>query len=704
MRADVTTRSFPSPRRCRASPALRVGVALPALATAARLTTALLTATLLLATLPACGEVDEPGGAPLAYFQVPRADVEAGFSTLPWPNDIRLDADGTVSLRGFPQPSVLVSKYVKVIDEFTRGWGTGAGIFFRFSAPLDPTTLPASAAHSLAAGASVYLVDIDPTSPTYGQRSPVRTRFEADAGAYIGENHLAVLPVAGWALRPGTTYAAILTRDLRDARGQPFRRDLDLLTVLSARETDDATLEAARQAYAPLRAYLAEQGLPTTHVLNAAVFTTQRFIEEMIALRQAVYNDLPAPPPVPADLEYAGTDAGYHIYEGTYQGPIYQSGDPPYSREGGQLVFDEDGVPVLQRTEAIRFSLSVPDAETPAAGWPVVLYAHGTGGSYRSHLGDEARDLALIYQRGELIGRAAVIGIDQVLHGPRCGQGPCSPEVNFFNFQNPVAARDNVRQGALDNIQLLRLVEGMDVPTAPQTGQPLRFDPNRILFMGHSQGGLTGPPFLAVEPKVKAAVLSGAGGNMILSLLSKTAPVNIPQLVELLLNESAPLDEFHPMLSLIQLFIEAADPVNYGRYLVREPVFGAAPKHVFLSQGLFDSYTPPTLTEALAVAAGLELVGPWLEPTPRLALTPLRGLAPSEVDPEAGPAQLAPLHRPVTGNLRAGEITGVMLQYNAWGQTDGHFVLYYNPEANRDYRHFVGTFLRDGLPAIGPRP
>lgn len=44
-----------------------------------------------------------------------------------------------------------------------------------------------------------------------------------------------------------------------------------------------------------------------------------------------------------------------------------------------------------------------------------------------------------------------------------------------------------------------------------------------------------------------------------------------------------------------------------------------------------------------------------------------------------------------------------MLQYNAWGQTDGHFVLYYNPEGNRDYRQFVGTYLRDGEPSVLPR-
>ncbi len=652
--------------------------------------------------LSACGDVTEPGEATVAYFVVPRDGVETpGFSTLPWPNDIRLDADGTVNLQGFPAETALVANYVTLIDEEVHGWGTSAGIFFRFSRPLQASSLPASAAESLSSSSAVYLVDVDPTSPAYGERIPVRTRFEADPGEYIGANHLVVLPVAGWSMRPGTTYAAILTRALRDDRGRPLRRDLDLVRMLSDQELADETLEAARQTYAPLRRYLAERGLSTTQVLNAAVFTTQTIVQDMVALREAVYRDMPAPPREP-DLQYAGTDAGYFIYYGTYEGPIYQNGDAPYLHDGGEILFDEDGQPVLQRTEPIRFAVSVPTGTPPAAGWPIVLYAHGTGGSFRSHLGGESADLARIYDHGELIGRAAVIGIDQVLHGTRCSEVTCNPDLNFFNFQNPLAARDNVRQGGLDNVQLLRLVLGMNVIAAPETGQRIFFDPNRIMFMGHSQGGLTGPPFLAVAPEVKLAVLSGAGGNMTLALLNKTEPVDIPALVELLLNEDQPVDEFHPVLNLIQLFIERADPVNYGRTFIRDPVDGCAPKHIFLSQGLWDHYTPPKLTEALAVSIGLDLVQPWLEPTNRLALREIQGLDPADVDP-ADTQLFAPLARPVAGNLVDGTITGVLLQYNEWQNHDGHFVLFYNPEGNQDYRQFVGTYLHDGLPAIHPR-
>ncbi len=634
----------------------------------------------------ACSTPDEPTSTTVAYFTVPRQGVEADFFTLPWPNDVRLDPDGTVNLEGFPTDNALVSVYLSVFDKEVRGWGTNSAIYFRFSAGLDASSLPATAAETLLPDASAYLVDVDPDSPDYATRVPVEVIYGAAAGEYIGSNHLVLRPVAGFTLREATTYAAILDRTVRDGNDRPLRKALDFAYVMRDTAPEDPALEAAWQGYAPLRAYLADQSIEPTDVLNAAVFTTQRIVDTMVRLRAAVYRDMDAPPALPADLAYTGSGPGYHVYEGTYEAPVYQHGEVPYATEGGEFVFDAAGDPVLARTEPIRFALSVPMGDMPALGWPIVLYAHGTGGSYRSFINaDVARDLARIYVDGEVLAQAAVIGIDQVLHGTRCNVAACNPELNFFNFQNPIAGRDNVRQGALDNVQLLRLVEAMDTASAPETGAPIRFDPEQIHFFGHSQGGLTGPPFLAVEPKIKSAVLSGAGGNMILSLLAKTAPVNIPDLMQLLLGEEDPLTATHPVLSLIQFFIEPADPLNYGRTFIHEPLADMAPKHIFVSQGWTDHYTPPLLTEALAVAIGLELVSPWIEDQPRLILG----------------GQTTGLNRPVTGNLLGGSVTGVMLQYLSWGDADGHFVVFDNPNANQDYRHFLGTAIRDGIPTVG---
>jgi pimeloyl-ACP methyl ester carboxylesterase len=319
--------------------------------------------------------------------------------------------------------------------------------------------------------------------------------------------------------------------------------------------------------------------------------------------------------------------------------------------------------------EQLRVSFSVPTGTTmPADGWPVVLYAHGTGGSYHSYRG-----------RAQLLAEQgfAVIGVDQVLHGPRAPN--VSPEIAFFNLQNPMAARYNTLQGALDNFQLVRLVEELDY-TDTANSRTIRFDPDEIYFFGHSQGGLTGPPFLAHEPKVKGAVLSGAGGLLYLSLLYKTEPVDIAGLIGAFIRDF-PLDEFNNILALLQGWIDYSDPASFARYLVREPRAGVGAKQIFQTEGFIDRYTPPPAIEALAVAIGTNLVAPVVEPVAGLEL---RG---NQV-----------LTAPVTGNQDG--VTSVLLQYEEASGSDGHFVVFDLPAARTQSAEFLGSILRNGVATV----
>jgi hypothetical protein len=304
-----------------------------------------------------------------------------------------------------------------------------------------------------------------------------------------------------------------------------------------------------------------------------------------------------------------------------------------------------------------------------------VLYAHGTGGDYRSFIGEGvATNVSRVLDAsGAEVARLAMISIDQVLHGPRDPTGS-DPDLTFFNFQNLPAARDNVRQGGLDDFQLLRLVRTLTL-TMPD-GSTAFFDPARIGFMGHSQGGLTGPLFLAYAPEVRAAVLSGAGGNLILSLLHKTQPVDIPGLIAVLLQETP--DEFHPLLNLLQMYLEPADPGNYGPLFFQAPPADVPAKDIFQSLGVVDHYTPVPAIMALAVAMGVQPVAPLLLPVDGMDL--------------AGVASATP---PITGNV-AGGATGVLCEYPAASGSDGHFVVYDIAEARAQY----GQFLASGL-AVG---
>ena len=107
-------------------------------------------------------------------------------------------------------------------------------------------------------------------------------------------------------------------------------------------------------------------------------------------------------------------------------------------------------------------ALTVPKGKVvPATGFPVVVYAHGTGGSYRDHIDDTVAGV---------LARAtppmAVLGYDQVEHGPRRGASTASPNTLFFNFANPAAARGNPMQGAADVITMGRFAKTIALPAS----------------------------------------------------------------------------------------------------------------------------------------------------------------------------------------------------------------------------------------------
>jgi dienelactone hydrolase len=569
---------------------------------------------------PDGGPGSDGGGPVTALFSTTPAD----FYELPFPNDLRLKPDGTMDLSDYPRPNEFLGNYFDIFAANTRGFGTNSAIYFRFSGPIDPATLPATPEDSLADGASVYLAEV-----ATGAKVPLRFRFETAAQSTIGPNWLACLPFPGFPLKPATKYIAVVTSRVKGQGGSP---------VLAA--------AAARQTYGAM--------MPADAV-NATVFTTQDPVSLMAKLRQAVYLlDEPQPeaPPTPGP-----GDVGALEWDGTYLGPNYQSGDVPYLTTGGQILVDDNGMPKLQRMESIRFAVTVPSSGTmPANGWPIVIYAHGTGGSYRDFIEDgTARRLAA---QG-----VAAISIDQVLHGPRDPTGH-DPNYTFFNFQNPLGARDNVRQGALDDFQLLRLAVKLDV-----AGN--HFDASKIGFFGHSQGGLTGPLFLAAEPRVTGAVLSGAGGLAYISLLEKTEPVNIPGYVAVFIHD-LPLDEFNPILNMVQMYLEPADPTNYGPLLVMHPMEGVAPKNIYQSEGFIDHATPDPGIEAFGVSMGLSPVSPIMPLSDGFAL---RGSA--------------PLMPAVSGNENG--VSGVLAQYLATHGEDGHYVVFHEEAAMRQSIQFLST-------------
>jgi pimeloyl-ACP methyl ester carboxylesterase len=203
-------------------------------------------------------------------------------------------------------------------------------------------------------------------------------------------------------------------------------------------------------------------------------------------------------------------------------------------------------------------------------------------------------------------------------------------------------------------MQLVRVIEvGIDVDG---DGTP-DLDPSRIYFVGQSLGAMIGTDFVALDPHVRAATLTGVGGprtSRVLSavgdragygnVLAARTPslVNAPGVVRLdgvavpqppLFNENMPLRDNVPLevgladgttvilesplvntvagAMAIQEYLErtewagqGANPVAYAPYLRKAPLGGSV-KPVIVQFATGDRFVPNPATTALLRAGAL---------------------------------------------------------------------------------------------------
>lgn len=632
---------------------------------------------------------------PTAYFRVPRAESTDDFFRLPFPNDARRNADGSLNLSPFPGPGEtlpldVLGRYVAVAEEDLDGFGRNTAMHVRFSAPYDWESV----------GGALHLVDVDPDSPERGARRGLGWLTTAGPiSRYLCENWLGVRTGHGDPLRAGTTYALVVTRDVVPAAGGAFARDADLDALLSESAPSDASLTNAWNAYAPLRSFLAEdETLGVDDVLVATVFTTQSAPDHG-ALRAAVHA---APLPTASDVVACGAGVTSPCDDGTDQRscvgadgetytelhgrialPRFQRGTAPYLQpsDGGDVVWSA-GAPQVAATDSVCFALTVPNGTMPEAGWPLVIVGHGTGGSFRNAARNGfAGVLATATHEGEPL-PIATLAIDLPAHGARRGTSTESPDVLFFNVQNPRAARDNVVQGAADLFALIRFATEGGLETSP-VGE-VRFDPSAIALFGHSQGAIHADLVVPYESALVAAVLSGASGDLTLSLLNKTSPTDIAAIVPFALLDAdgsgrLAAGDYHPVLSLFQMVFDAADPVNHVELYARRPIEGVVGRHHFTTYGDGDTYTPRAVQEARAVAAGLPHVAPRAVELPLVPVEP--GLAGNVSIEDA----------PYTFGLRS---------YLPPMGVDGHFVAFENEDGRADVLDFLVESLAGVTPVI----
>ncbi|HJN78339.1 MAG TPA: hypothetical protein QGF58_30785 [Myxococcota bacterium] len=371
----------------------------------------------------------------------------------------------------------------------------------------------------------------------------------------------------------------------------------------------------------------------------------------------------------------------YCVYSGVTSMPVWQEGEPPFTSDGGGWVF-EDGAPVLQGWEDASVIVTVP--RESASLFPTVVFSRTGGGGDRP-----------LVDRGPVTAAGAepeTPGAGPALHFARAGyaevsiDGPhgglrnvsgADEQFLMFNVLNPVAMRDNVRQSAVELAIAPLLVDELviDSRDCPGASEESRLEA-RVL-MGHSMGATIAP--LAVVPGgYEAMVLSGAGGSWTENVVHKQSPIEVRPIAEAMLGVED-LDEFDPVLNLLQWAGESADPPVYGRDIVDAGV------HVLMLQGIVDTYILPPIANATSLGLELDLGGDPLEED--LVYEPLGSLL------SWSGAEHVELP------FRGDPVTRVVVQHPEDGILDGHEVVFQSEAPKLQLEHFLET-LAEGVPEV----
>ncbi len=674
----------------------------------------------------------DPDETPRFYFDLRAGkDDEHDYFRLPFPADLRRKGGG-IDLEGFPRPpasfavapelATVIDRWMDHLEQDTPGYAVDGVVLFRSSTGVR------------AMNSGIRYINITPGHPKYGEAlnglSYTAENGSISGNNYICRNWVAVEPSDGVVLDADATYAVVLTDAAEPSGGGRFTPDADLTLMLQTSAPTEATKAAAWTSFAPLRAYLASPSnaaaakpIAINQIVGATVFTTAPHRDLMASARKAVYDgplavqglqvceaagDSPCSlAPGLSDDERAARrcpapNPSFTEIHGRVTLPVFQEGRPPFLDNGGKIQVDADG-PVLHAVQDVCFALTVPNITAPAAGFPTLVFAHGTGGGFRDAAAGGTAEFAAE------VG-IATLSLEGNLHGERRGDtdtdgliGGIPLDQLVFNLRNPDAARDNILQGAIDQFTAVRLAGHFADATAPEP-PPAALDPKNLFFMGHSQGAQAGVAFLPYEPDIRAVVLSGGGANLLRAILGKTEPkvslggAEYPprELLQLAFQErpDRPISANHPLLQLFNTFVNRSDGDVYGPLLRKGASEDIGTKHILGYIGHVDSYTPLRAAASLAISANLAVGGSNLFPAPcdqygddeaRVCGYSISGFMP-----------VTPL--PASGN--AGGATAVVLMRDQPADKDGHFVAFTPTEMQRTISFLDSA--RDGATAIVP--
>jgi hypothetical protein len=599
-------------------------------------------------------------------------DLRPGQEVAPLPSNLLFGRDNPDSTLELPadDPNDYGDPLVAV--NALDGWSTTEKWITTFSS--FPNALDAA---SVVPGQSVRMFEVSTVFGTIVIVSGIVRELQPGIDfvtTIIDGNVLAIIPLRP--LQEMTTYMAVVTNDIKDTAGNDATPSQFYNLSKSATPWVDAngstspffdnataaTLEGVRQITGSMEAVAASVGIPREDIILSWTAQTQSITPVLKNLRSIAK---PAPTIVGQTGLSTAAVGGFGIAD-LYAGVItlpYYLGVPGATNPVAPLTdfwtaapgayvppFDALGLdptsthvtvanpfPVVTSMQTVPLLMSVPNAGSghaqPAAGWPVVIFGHGLGGS-RAHMLAVADTAALAGY--------AVIAIDFPLHGivpalepllallyvgntPFAGfanertfdvdyvnnatraPGPDgvtdASGTHVINLTSLLTTRDNLRQAQAD-LSILAVT----IPSISYDGDALPdLDGSRIQYAAFSIGSIIGTPFAAVEPMVTNAFLSVPLGGIARGLeASPTFGPSFRAGLAAAAGLTPGTADYELFFTAFQTVLDSVDPINWGAETSR---LNSVLLHEVIGDTVFPNgvlTAPLSGTEPLIRAMGLQ--------------------------------------------------------------------------------------------------
>lgn len=639
----------------------------------------------------------------MTHAEVPREEVSYDLTdatrSVPFPDDAYLVPDETtltggrvdVPIPDRPRGLQRVLASLKFAIGASDGFSPLSPIVLELSAAAAPGGVPNTPTQSLDPLATVGLYDIDPASPSYGERVPFElyTRSAASKADPLPQHALVLFPSIP--LTPTGQYAVVVTNRALAEVDQPFEASAFMSAALGSPEDEEpdevsSTRDRVRDALTALT-----NASPPVFADDIALLVrfTVRSTDDFALTPLAMREDVEALGPPTYEITSIRPGFGRSVaalVEGTWEAPEW--------REGVRIKRDTEGLPVQTGTKQIPFILALPESaiDSPA---PITIYQHGNPGSAQDEVPFHA-DAFLAEGGFAVIGFTDAVNreVGQDLFLQRIAQ--LSPLL----VQGVPPEYDMQTTGEqLSFVRLTQELGDLDVlPLGAPDGVPDLDVSAPLTYDGISEGANKAQAFVPYAPEVAAASLV-AGGARRAEILFYQDPIHPDGVGSPLLDSVTifapnirPIDLWLG-LSLYQMAFDHQDPQNHLSFAYTNPVEidGTFKKpSVLVQEGIGDTLIPNNATRSLVYAlGGTPLIDPIAQPVPYL------------------PAAEAP----VVANVDA-ETTSAYAQYVPNGLPDllpspgcefwfeGHFCPQVAPAALDQRLRFFQSALTDRAPTI----